>query len=163
MKNRDSPDTYLGGRGGGGLGADLQQIDWARELPNLIKFEKNFYVEHDDTKAMTDGEVDAYRKDKQISIWGDGVPKPITSFRRATFPDYVMQVLNRKGFDTPSPIQAQVCRNMPVTPTHCCTGLAYCHAWSQLHLHCSNWFGQDAWLHPSSHRPHQQPAHVGAR
>lgn len=42
-----------GGGGGSGVGASLRPIDWEAIKGSLTVFEKNFYVEHPDTAAMT--------------------------------------------------------------------------------------------------------------
>lgn len=38
---------------------------------------------------------------------GDNVPKPVTTFEEASFPEYVLAEVTRAGFKEPSPIQAQ--------------------------------------------------------
>lgn len=55
-------------------------------------------------------EVAEWRQDKRITIRGNGVPKPILTFREANFPGYVMDVLDSETFDRPTAIQAQVRR-----------------------------------------------------
>lgn len=79
-----------GGGGGGGYGGgrgDLDSIHLDRPtFDNLPKFEKNFYLEHPAVTARTDEEVEAYRASRQIHVYGEGVPKPVTTFEEASFP-----------------------------------------------------------------------------
>merc|ERR1719446_707384 len=97
--------------GGGGydskdLGKNLRNIDWNRE--SLIKFEKNFYQEHPAVAGMSDDEGDRLRSKKGITIVeGRNVPKPVRTFEEASFPEYVLQEVQRAGFKEPSPIQVQ--------------------------------------------------------
>ena len=57
--------------------------------------------------ARSSEEVDRYRSEKDIHVKGDGVPKPVTTFEEASFPEYVLEEVNRAGFKDPTPIQAQ--------------------------------------------------------
>eukprot|EP01023_Acetabularia_acetabulum_P061841 TRINITY_DN7524_c0_g1_i2.p1 TRINITY_DN7524_c0_g1~~TRINITY_DN7524_c0_g1_i2.p1 ORF type:complete len:624 (-),score=110.05 TRINITY_DN7524_c0_g1_i2:926-2668(-) len=82
---------------------ELPQADFS----NLPVFEKNFYLEHPMVTARSDMEIEAFRAQRQIHVYGDGVPKPITSFLEASFPEYVMKELTGAGFQGPTPIQAQ--------------------------------------------------------
>ncbi|CAI5533545.1 unnamed protein product [Closterium sp. Naga37s-1] len=56
---------------------------------------------------MSEGEVEEYRRRRQISVEGRGVPKPCRTFEEASFPDYVLVEVQRAGFTEPTPIQAQ--------------------------------------------------------
>jgi ATP-dependent RNA helicase DDX5/DBP2 len=56
------------------------------DFSNLPKFEKNFYLEHPAVRARTDADIEAYRNSRQIHVYGDGVPKPVTNFEEASFP-----------------------------------------------------------------------------
>nr|AAD46404.1 ethylene-responsive RNA helicase [Solanum lycopersicum] len=76
-------------------------------LDDLPPFEKNFYVESPSIAAMTEGEVEEYRRRREITIEGRDVPKPIKSFHDVGFPDYVLQEIEKAGFTEPTPIQAQ--------------------------------------------------------
>eukprot|EP00429_Kryptoperidinium_foliaceum_P133981 CAMPEP_0176271962 /NCGR_PEP_ID=MMETSP0121_2-20121125/45470_1 /TAXON_ID=160619 /ORGANISM="Kryptoperidinium foliaceum, Strain CCMP 1326" /LENGTH=575 /DNA_ID=CAMNT_0017612123 /DNA_START=85 /DNA_END=1813 /DNA_ORIENTATION=+ len=107
---------YGGGGGGGGgsggnydskdLGANLRSIDWSRE--SLIKFEKNFYQEHPAVVAMSPDEAEHVRRSKNITVVeGDNIPKPVRTFEEASFPEYVLEEIQRAGFREPSPIQVQ--------------------------------------------------------
>ncbi|KAK9812207.1 hypothetical protein WJX73_004143 [Symbiochloris irregularis] len=108
-------DSY-GGGGGGGQGGygddkprrDLDSVQLHEEkFDNLAVFEKNFYHEHPDVTARTPKEVAEYRKRREISVDGTGIPNPCTTFDEASFPAYVLEVVNKAGFTEPTPIQAQ--------------------------------------------------------
>jgi ATP-dependent RNA helicase DDX5/DBP2 len=73
----------------------------------MPKFEKSFYKEHPDVAARSAAEVSEYRREKQIAISGTNVPKPVTSFDEAGFPNYVLTEVKAQGFDSPTAIQAQ--------------------------------------------------------
>ncbi|KAJ3180485.1 ATP-dependent RNA helicase dbp2 [Geranomyces variabilis] len=110
--------SYGGGGGGGGgfggggdrmsnLGAGLRRIDWERELPNLPKFEKNFYAENAAVSARSESAIEAYRRHHQIAVVGTNVPRPIEAFDEASFPSYVLKEVEAVGFKAPTAIQAQ--------------------------------------------------------
>ncbi|XP_010915213.1 DEAD-box ATP-dependent RNA helicase 20 isoform X1 [Elaeis guineensis] len=84
-----------------------REAEVGADLDGLTLFEKNFYVESPSVVAMTESEVEAYRRKREITIEGRDVPKPIREFRDAGFPDYIMQEINKAGFVEPTPIQSQ--------------------------------------------------------
>ncbi|KAG0145670.1 hypothetical protein CROQUDRAFT_63621 [Cronartium quercuum f. sp. fusiforme G11] len=100
-----------GGYGGGGgdrmssLGSGLSRPKW--DTTNLSKFEKNFYQEDSRVTARSEREIEQYRKDKEIQIFGNRIPKPVSNFSEAGFPDYIMAEIRKAGFTEPSPIQCQ--------------------------------------------------------
>jgi len=104
---------YGGGRGGrdGGRGFDnpggnLRQVQWSNY--ELTPFQKDFYQPHPNIANANPAEVEKFRADKEISIQrGNNIPNPITNFDEAGLPDYVMSEIRRKGFQAPTPIQAQ--------------------------------------------------------
>ncbi|PNW88410.1 hypothetical protein CHLRE_01g028200v5 [Chlamydomonas reinhardtii] len=77
------------------------------DFTNLPKFEKCFYLEHPAVSGRTPEEVEQYRREKQIHVYGDGVPKPVKTFEEASFPEYVLEEVLRAGFKEPTPIQCQ--------------------------------------------------------
>lgn len=90
------------------LGSGLKRLDWNEALYNsLPKFEKDFYMEHPDVKNRPMEEVDAFRRHHEIRVRGSNVPKPITTFDEASFPDYVLDQVKSCGFQSPTPIQSQ--------------------------------------------------------
>lgn len=120
--NYNSRDNY-GSRGGGGGGRgswggrggrfqrrpdereELTTPEW--DLDSLPKFEKNFYTEHPAVAARSDADVMAFRKENDMTIEGKDIPKPITSFDEAGFPDYVLSEVKQQGFPKPTAIQCQ--------------------------------------------------------
>ncbi|KAG9011093.1 ATP-dependent RNA helicase dbp2 [Tulasnella sp. JGI-2019a] len=99
-----------GGGGGGGdkmgaLGGGLRNIDWTSQ--SLTKFEKNFYREDPRVSARSEREVEEFRRSKEIKTQGTSVPRPVTTFEEAGFPDYIMSSIKQAGFKLPSPIQCQ--------------------------------------------------------
>ena len=87
------------------LGAGLKEQTF--DLSVLPKFEKKFYKEDPAVANRTRAEVDAFRRDKQITVSGTDVPKPVTSFDEAGFPGYVMNEVKAQGFQHPTAIQSQ--------------------------------------------------------
>lgn len=59
----------------GGLGSQLRTISW--DLSKLPVFEKNFYIEHPDVTRRPESFSDEWRKSKEITVIGRGVPKPV--------------------------------------------------------------------------------------
>ncbi|KAI9789364.1 MAG: ATP-dependent RNA helicase dbp2 [Piccolia ochrophora] len=112
---------YSGGYGGGGgaggfgggaggdrmsnLGANLQKQNF--DLSKLPKFEKSFYKEDDAVAERSEHDVTAFRKLKEISVQGRGIPKPVEGFDEAGFPGYVMSEVKQQGFTHPTAIQSQ--------------------------------------------------------
>ncbi|XP_028395147.1 ATP-dependent RNA helicase dbp2-like [Dendronephthya gigantea] len=107
--------SYGGYGGGGGYGgkkdkfsqpgANLRKPKW--DLNNMPKFEKNFYKEHPNVQNLSQAEVEEYRKSKEMTLSGRGVPRPVKNFSEMLFPDYITGELTRMGFVEPTPIQAQ--------------------------------------------------------
>ncbi|KAI5306179.1 ATP-dependent RNA helicase dbp2 [Ascosphaera pollenicola] len=103
---------YSGGGYGGGsgdrmsaLGAGLKNQEW--DLATLPKFEKSFYKEHPDVTARSQAEVDAFRKDNEMTVTGRNIPRPVETFDEAGFPQYVISEVKAQGFDKPTSIQSQ--------------------------------------------------------
>merc|ERR1719291_401044 len=57
---------------------------------------------------MPPQEADRIRRAKNITIVaGHNIPKPVRTFEEASFPEYVLQEVQRAGFREPTPIQIQ--------------------------------------------------------
>lgn len=56
----------------------------------MPKFEKNFYKEHPNVQNMSQAEVEEYRKSKEMTISGRGVPRPVKNFTEMLFPGIVL-------------------------------------------------------------------------
>jgi ATP-dependent RNA helicase DDX5/DBP2 len=87
------------------LGANLKVQTW--DMDTMPKFEKSFYKEDPAVTARSDREVADFRKLKEISIQGKGVPRPVHNFDEAGFPNYVMNEVKAQGFAEPTAIQSQ--------------------------------------------------------
>ncbi|KAL1610272.1 ATP-dependent RNA helicase dbp2 [Paraconiothyrium brasiliense] len=103
-------DRRGGGFGGSGdrmnnLGDGLQQQNW--DLDALPKFEKSFYKEDPAVTNRPESEVAQFRKEKEITVQGKQVPRPVTTFDEAGFPSYVMSEVKAQGFAKPTAIQSQ--------------------------------------------------------
>ncbi|KAJ2857384.1 ATP-dependent RNA helicase dbp2 [Coemansia erecta] len=98
-----------GGRGGGRFShpppQELVKPNW--DVQSLPTFEKNFYIEHPAVASRSEQEVNEYRDIHEMTIHGDGIPNPITTFVEAGFPDYVMSEITKLGFEKPTAIQSQ--------------------------------------------------------
>lgn len=88
-----------------GLGSGLGRPKW--DHSTLTKFEKNFYVEDPRITARSEREINQFRAEKEIQVFGKNIPKPISNFSEAGFPDYIMSEIRNAGFNAPSPIQCQ--------------------------------------------------------
>lgn len=80
----NSNDSSFGNKDMSNLGANLPIQKW--NLEELPIFEKNFYYEHPSVQQMTEEEVFQYRKEREITVDGKEVPKPVRSFEEASFP-----------------------------------------------------------------------------
>uniref|UniRef100_A0AAR2JXL7 RNA helicase n=1 Tax=Pygocentrus nattereri TaxID=42514 RepID=A0AAR2JXL7_PYGNA len=89
----------------GNPGERLRKRHW--NLDELPKFEKNFYKEHPDVTRRPMQEVEQYRRAKEVTVKGRDCPKPVMKFHEATFPNYVMEIINKQAWSEPTPIQAQ--------------------------------------------------------
>jgi len=104
---------YGGGGGGYGqggdrmsqLGAGLKTQEW--DLNTMPKFEKSFYKEDPAVSGRSQAEVDAFRKEANITIQGTDIPRPVQTFDEAGFPGYVMNEVKAQGFAKPTAIQSQ--------------------------------------------------------
>ena len=99
---------YGGGAGGdkmSNLGAGLKTQQW--DLETLPRFEKAFYKEDPAITDRSQRDVDAFRKEKEISVQGRNVPRPVENFDEAGFPSYVMSEVKAQGFPNPTAIQSQ--------------------------------------------------------
>lgn len=56
------------------------------DLDGLTPFEKNFYIEASSVAAMSERDVEEYRQQREITVEGRDVPKPVRSFHDMGFP-----------------------------------------------------------------------------
>uniref|UniRef100_A0A023F4I4 RNA helicase n=1 Tax=Triatoma infestans TaxID=30076 RepID=A0A023F4I4_TRIIF len=97
----------LGGRprSGRGAGAFLRKPYW--DLSRLEPFRKNFYTPHPDVEDRSRSEIENWLHDKDITLKGRDVPRPVWSFEEAGFSDTVLRMLRKLGFKEPTAIQGQ--------------------------------------------------------
>ncbi|CAI8594518.1 unnamed protein product [Vicia faba] len=62
------------------------------------------HVASDTGPALT---PEAYRRRHEITVTGDNVPPPVTSFASSGFPSEILREVQNAGFSAPTPIQAQ--------------------------------------------------------
>lgn len=74
---------------------------------DLKPFRKDFYEPHPEAKNRTQHDIETYRKHNDIIVRGNDVPVPNFCFEEGSFPEYVMQVLLKQGFNEPTAIQSQ--------------------------------------------------------
>ena len=89
----------------GQLGSGLRNIQW--DLSALPHFEKNFYIEHPHVTKRSEHEAELWRKEKGITIQGEGIPRPVMTFEEASMPEYVLNEVMKQGFPSPTSIQSQ--------------------------------------------------------
>ncbi|XP_074648921.1 uncharacterized protein LOC141904254 isoform X1 [Tubulanus polymorphus] len=87
-------------------GENLRKVRW--DLEDLVPFEKNFYKEQQSVTMRSDAEITAYREANKVTFLESGqqIPKPCLTFEEAGFPDYVMDVIRKQNWLTPTAIQS---------------------------------------------------------
>lgn len=83
----------------------LEKINW--DLSQLPVFEKNFYIPHPAVTKRSQIECNDWRREKGITVIGDGIPTPCYTFEEASMPEYVHKEVIKQGFKAPTPIQSQ--------------------------------------------------------
>lgn len=115
LRSRPEPPSTMGyapyGHSAGrtdsfGSFSNLHRQNWS--AMNLIPFEKNFYREHPVVSGRSEAQVEMYRQQHAMSVFGSNVPKPVQTFEEGSFPEYISKMLSSQGFDSPTAIQAQV-------------------------------------------------------
>merc|ERR1712002_734041 len=86
-------------------GDTLKKRIWRPE--ELTPIQKNFYVEHPNVTARPEEEVFTYRESHKMVLQGTGIPKPVTKFHEANFPESIMFQIEKNSWENPTPIQAQ--------------------------------------------------------
>jgi len=88
-----------------GLGSHLQKLDWNHI--SLVPFQKDFYIEHPSVNGRSDVEIADFRRQFEMTVIGNNIPKPVRTFEEANFPDYLLAEIRKAGFTEPTPIQMQ--------------------------------------------------------
>ncbi|XP_058461078.1 ATP-dependent RNA helicase DDX42 [Malaya genurostris] len=71
------------------------------------KFEKNFYIPHEDIIALSQSKTYELRKTIGIRVSGPMPPAPVTSFAHFGFDESLMKAIRKSEYTQPTPIQAQ--------------------------------------------------------
>ncbi|KAM0015945.1 putative RNA helicase [Helianthus debilis subsp. tardiflorus] len=74
---------------------------------NYFEFRKNFYIEVNEIKKMTQDEVATYRKELELKVHGKDVPKPIKTWYQTGLTTKILETIRTLKYDKPMPIQAQ--------------------------------------------------------
>eukprot|EP00041_Stephanoeca_diplocostata_P023722 m.588588 g.588588 ORF g.588588 m.588588 type:complete len:791 (+) comp22365_c0_seq16:126-2498(+) len=74
---------------------------------SYLPIEKIFYEEHPDITALSTAQVHDLRRKLAVKVSGFEPPKPIVSFAHCGFDPELIAVIQRQGYSTPTPIQAQ--------------------------------------------------------
>eukprot|EP00658_Telonema_sp_P-2_P071900 TRINITY_DN6110_c0_g3_i3.p1 TRINITY_DN6110_c0_g3~~TRINITY_DN6110_c0_g3_i3.p1 ORF type:complete len:1097 (+),score=316.21 TRINITY_DN6110_c0_g3_i3:90-3380(+) len=93
----------------------LHKKKLAKELPPVdhskieyMDFQRDFYIETDDVKRMSEDEVSEYRKSlDEIKIWGKDCPRPIKKWTQCGLPSALLTSLKKHDYDAPFAIQCQ--------------------------------------------------------
>eukprot|EP00668_Euglena_longa_P017959 GGOE01022445.1.p1 GENE.GGOE01022445.1~~GGOE01022445.1.p1 ORF type:complete len:738 (+),score=202.76 GGOE01022445.1:67-2280(+) len=70
------------------------------------KFEKNFYIEHENVKKRSQQEVVAFLASHDVEVTPTEDFKPVLTIVESSFPEYITQQFKRAGFTKPTPIQS---------------------------------------------------------
>ncbi|XP_052565046.1 ATP-dependent RNA helicase DDX42 [Culex pipiens pallens] len=71
------------------------------------KFEKNFYIPHEDIIALASSQTQELRHKLGIKVSGPSPPAPVTSFAHFGFDESLMKAIRKSEYTQPTPIQAQ--------------------------------------------------------
>ncbi|XP_017463782.1 PREDICTED: ATP-dependent RNA helicase DDX42, partial [Rhagoletis zephyria] len=74
---------------------------------NYAPFERNFYTEHAEIKALSSAAVVDLRRRLNLRVSGPSPPKPVTSFAHFGFDEVLMRAIRKLEYTQPTPIQAQ--------------------------------------------------------
>ncbi|CAH8485690.1 unnamed protein product [Heterobilharzia americana] len=92
-------------RGFFGGGRRLRSVDWSAYT--LAKFEKKFYHECSSVRDRSRRDVEEFRAKHKVTVLGHNVPRPLFKFSEAGFPSYIMSVIKKNKWESPTPIQCQ--------------------------------------------------------
>lgn len=71
------------------------------------KFEKNFYIPHEDIIALASSQTQELRHKLGIKVSGPSPPAPVSSFAHFGFDESLMKAIRKSEYTQPTPIQAQ--------------------------------------------------------
>lgn len=107
-------DRSRGGSFGASRGSRYGQSqgDWSEQRPHGIvnepvEFEKCFYEPKRHIRNMSASEISRFREEAGMRVKGEDVPQPIKEFEDIDFPGFVFDIFRKRGYEGPTPIQAQ--------------------------------------------------------
>eukprot|EP00755_Sulcionema_specki_P019006 Sspe_Gene.68315::Locus_40304_Transcript_1_1_Confidence_1.000_Length_1427::g.68315::m.68315/K12823/DDX5, DBP2; ATP-dependent RNA helicase DDX5/DBP2 len=89
-----------------GLGSGLRDIDYRKET-DIVQLRKNFYNMAPSVASRSQEDVQRWRHENQITVFGNGVPNPVLTFEETNFPRDLLDRFREAGFTGPTMIQAQ--------------------------------------------------------
>ena len=105
------------GRSGAMVGAEDETIGGKRDIEPLppvdhskieyIEIAKDLYEEHAAITNLSDSDVNQIRRQFDMNVTGQSVPKPCISFAHFGFEDCLLSVIARQDFSEPTGIQRQ--------------------------------------------------------
>ncbi|CAB0017000.1 unnamed protein product [Nesidiocoris tenuis] len=104
-RDRRRPPPIPMGRRGATAGSQLRKPHW--DLSKLEPFKKNFYTPNPYVEERSRAAIDEWLDEKDITLKGRDVPRPVWSFEEANFPSSVLKILAKLGFKEPTAIQSQ--------------------------------------------------------
>ena len=105
-KDEDEAESYLEREKRKAERKDLKRVDHSMET--YVPINKCLYIETKEVGRMSDREVAEFRKiHGDIKVRGLKCPKPISNWYQCGLPDKVLEVIERKAFAAPFPIQCQ--------------------------------------------------------
>ncbi|KAK4417785.1 ATP-dependent RNA helicase-like protein DB10 [Sesamum alatum] len=109
-----SPQGYIKASNGGSekVAPGLGNYQTARSRSDYLQSDAdvktNFgYGSHAAKDAESGLSAESYRRRHEISVTGDNVPQPFSSFEGSGFPTEILREVQHAGFSAPTPIQAQ--------------------------------------------------------
>lgn len=82
------PAAYGSNKRGFDVGSGLRPVDFA--AANLGPICKNFYEEHSTIAKRQQADVDQYLSEKEVTLKGKNIPRPIFEFSESTFPGMIL-------------------------------------------------------------------------
>ncbi|GAA35819.2 probable ATP-dependent RNA helicase DDX17 [Clonorchis sinensis] len=83
----------------------LRAVDWGAY--SLTRFEKKFYRECSSVRDRSRRDIEEFRAREKVTVLGHNVPRPVFKFSETGFPSYILNVIKKNRWESPTPIQAQ--------------------------------------------------------
>ncbi|KAL3526408.1 hypothetical protein ACH5RR_011064 [Cinchona calisaya] len=112
---KDNDDRYNRGGNGGStkFSSGVGSSQAARSGPDYSRDAQNLMVGAGGSKGYSSSSVEnglsgeSYRRRHEITVTGDNIPPPLTSFDSTGLPLEILREVHNAGFPAPTPIQAQ--------------------------------------------------------